>query len=615
MVCGFVLENNGSTPVVGQRIIVDGNFTEYIDQNFSGSAKILDLANTPWGFYELGFTAVDDHENLSSRLAQTIEIRDAQAPFLTLLETYVSEGIKPRVLTTESNESIDRVIAQQDLSSYDITYALTNDANWTWPLGVPFIIDGDDATLLVNIRDNKDGEIEDLNFTHAYGSEGNFTNNTGTFDLEFFAQDNAGNEMNVTLALEVVAELETEVTGIDGYLQGAEVIFDADGDGISDLNRVFRTDENGKEIISFSRAEFKAIDTNGNGKLDASEGRFIIRGGIDTSTGTQFHGVLQADANSSVVSPLTSLVQAIMDQNVSKSDALTMVREAFGLSEEIDLTTYDPFAQFAEDNATSVLVANLRVANIINQAEGLLRAINADYNDSEISTKILSEIGSIITKSTANFDLQESFANVIPQALQESKAGVELDPMDHLLFVQYISQADTELSSESFNLQLLSSEAKEDFQTSDFDIFVQMDLWESEFAEINPVEALQDFTFSLNYDPSMGKVLITDQLSGEIFPYDSELTFKFGQIIDLNATALEGHEFKQWQDGQEQAGISLVIKQDMQLVAEFEPKEYNLEVSAAEGGPPRILECTNLARKFRSLPPHLSTMSLINGLA
>ena len=52
----------------------------------------------------------------------------------------------------------------------------------------------------------------------------------------------------------------------------------------------------------------------------------------------------------------------------------------------------------------------------------------------------------------------------------------------------------------------------------------------------------------------MGKVLITDQLSGEIFPYDSELTFKFGQIIDLNATALEGHEFKQWQDGQEQAG-------------------------------------------------------------
>ena len=122
-----------------------------------------------------------------------------------------------------------------------------------------------------------------------------------------------------------------------------------------------------------------------------------------------------------------------MDQNVSKSDALTMVREAFGLSEEIDLTTYDPFAQFAEDNATSVLVANLRVANIINQAEGLLRAINGDYNDSEISTKILSEIGSIITKSTANFDLQESFANVIPQALQESKAGVELDPMDHLL--------------------------------------------------------------------------------------------------------------------------------------------------------------------------------------
>ena len=235
------LENNGSTPIVGQRIIVDGNFTEYIDQNFSGSAKILDLANTPWGFYELGFTAVDDHENLSSRLAQTIEIRDAQAPFLTLLETYVSEGIKPRVLTTESNESIDRVIAQQDLSSYDITYALTNDANWTWPLGVPFIIDGDDATLLVNIRDNKDGEIEDLNFTHAYGSEGNFTNNTGTFDLEFFAQDNAGNEMNVTLALEVVAELETEVTGIDGYLQGAEVIFDADGDGISDLNRVFRS--------------------------------------------------------------------------------------------------------------------------------------------------------------------------------------------------------------------------------------------------------------------------------------------------------------------------------------------------------------------------------------
>ena len=167
-----------------------------------------------------------------------------------------------------------------------------------------------------------------------------------------------------------------EITAVDGYLSNATVIFDADGDGISDLNRKFYTNEYGKAQIILSQRELESFDLNGNGKLDSEEGKFIVIGGIDTSTGTKFSGKLVADANASVVSPLTTMISKMMDLGASKQEALTALSLALELDSSIDLTNYDPIQRAFEgdERATSVMMANLRMANLVNQAEGLLLA-------------------------------------------------------------------------------------------------------------------------------------------------------------------------------------------------------------------------------------------------
>ena len=49
------------------------------------------------------------------------------------------------------------------------------------------------------------------------------------------------------------------------------------------------------------------------------EGKIIIRGGIDRSTGAPFSGKLLGDVNTSVVSPLSTLVAQLIEQGVDKS--------------------------------------------------------------------------------------------------------------------------------------------------------------------------------------------------------------------------------------------------------------------------------------------------------
>ena len=48
----------------------------------------------------------------------------------------------------------------------------------------------------------------------------------------------------------------------------------------------------------------------------------LLLEGIDTSTGTKFSGKLVADANASVVSPLTTMISKMMDLGASKNRSL-----------------------------------------------------------------------------------------------------------------------------------------------------------------------------------------------------------------------------------------------------------------------------------------------------
>ena len=254
------------------------------------------------GKYSLTYTARDEFYNYAEEtLIQNIEIRDAQAPYLSLLfqgggvttlpttlpeadglfssnssavlEWNVTEQLR---LSDQFADDAEVLIQLFDLKNH-FENDFENDNQQDWNVTVSFSTSYD--YNYTNVSD-----IEALSLTygipviHDEYFELN-TTNLGTYKLEFIVSDQAGNELDFTLYILVKPGVVAEITAVDGYLSNATVIFDADGDGISDLNRKFYTNEYGKAQIILSQRELEAFDLNSNGKLDSDEGKFIVIGG------------------------------------------------------------------------------------------------------------------------------------------------------------------------------------------------------------------------------------------------------------------------------------------------------------------------------------------------
>ena len=190
--------------------------------------------------------------------------------------------------------------------------------------------------------------------------------------------DQSGNPGSTVLQV-IVEDYAYVIEGkaIDGYLTGSSVIFDAykNGvlDGVHDLANPVTTDGSGKFVLSLTTPELTLFDSNQNGKIDWNEGRILVLGGFDVSTNSPFSGSYVADANSTVVSPLSTLVSAVMAGGTvsSKEEAMAKVVQALGLPATIDPTNYDPLIAAAGGDAYSakVLLETARLANVMNQVD------------------------------------------------------------------------------------------------------------------------------------------------------------------------------------------------------------------------------------------------------
>ncbi|TAY93631.1 Ig-like domain-containing protein [Rhizobium ruizarguesonis] len=107
------------------------------------------------------------------------------------------------------------------------------------------------------------------------------------------------------------------------YLAGATVFADFDGD---------KTLDEGELVTS--------TDQRGNFALLGWFGPLVVQGGVDTKTGLPFAGLLEAPAGSAVVTPLTTILQGLLQDNLSNAQALLL--GAFGLDSNYDLTRRDP---------------------------------------------------------------------------------------------------------------------------------------------------------------------------------------------------------------------------------------------------------------------------------
>ena len=375
----YAEENNVSSNSQGIFFeISDGNFSEFLEvvdgelTVFEGTTAHFDLGAVPVGKYFLTYTVQDEFGNYAENsITQNIEIRDAEPPEISFLfqgggvttlpsDFSESSGLESSnssaVLEWDTtgvirfsdqfNEDSDILIQLFDLKNhFEDDFSNANQPDWN----VTYRRSNDLPDPYSTVQD-----IEGQNLTYGIPAitDQSFeldASNSGTYKLEFVVVDQSGNTLDFTLYIIIEFGAEIEITAVDGYLSNATVIFDADGDGISDLNRKFYTDSNGRAKIILSQSELQTFDLNGNGKLDPNEGKFVVIGGIDTSTGTKFSGKLIADANSSVISPLTTMISKMMDLGATKAEAVTALALALELDSTIDFTNYDPIQKAFEE--------------------------------------------------------------------------------------------------------------------------------------------------------------------------------------------------------------------------------------------------------------------------
>jgi hypothetical protein len=333
---------------------VDGNVT--IDVNVSG---IVGVAK---GFYDLVYSVSDKSDNIVTATRE-VQVVDNTSPAFTLFGGAAVDHEK------------GKPFVDPGYSAYDLA-------------------DGDLSSSVFVTGDTVDPNI------------------SGSYDITYAVIDSSGNSAKVDRTVNIKDWIYTlGGKALDGYLINASVIFDVDGDRSHDLSTSVVTDENGAYILTFTQKEFSEVDKNNNGLIDHDEGRISVSGGFDSSTLKPFTGTFEADANSTVVTPLTTLATVLIDLNpgLSREQAYGTISEAMGIAATVDLSSYDPIsgASEGEVDARSTLTAGARVANVIRQASALMNYASSETaDDSMFPRKVLEEVVKKI-ESGANVPLGE----------------------------------------------------------------------------------------------------------------------------------------------------------------------------------------------------------------
>ncbi|MDJ1178644.1 putative Ig domain-containing protein, partial [Roseofilum sp. BLCC_M91] len=253
------------------------------------------------------------------------------------------------------------------------------------------------------------------------------------------------------------AELEASRMSIqDGPIAGATAFLDTNFNGIQDSDEPGATTDAAGNVTLDISGNF---DLNGNGTLDYDEGDYVVVGGTDAITGQPFSGTLRAVPGSTVVTPLTTLVSALVDLDVTPEAAETQLKTALGLPSNIDLSTFDPIAaaQAGSSQGLQVLAAQVAVQTLISQVSNVIGTslgIAGNGLDALVTANLA------IVLESGSFNLGDSSAI---QSLVNSTANIFTE-FDETLNVESITNNSAQLAQviAASNEQILTATSAED---------------------------------------------------------------------------------------------------------------------------------------------------------
>ncbi len=224
-------------------------------------------------------------------------------------------------------------------------------------------------------------------------------------------QDIAGNDgASVTVSSGLVA---------DGYVRGAAIWIDTNKDGTADYDTGVTTDESGNFFLP----------------PGTPSGSIVAIGGVNIDTGVPNTMPLRAPEGSTVINPLTTLVQAIIQAdttgNTSAETASISVVAALGLTAGTDLTTYDPIAESdlsaQKAAATVATIITLAAESATDSTNTIISNIVEQIQASETSTVVLDLSDSTtISNMTAGVTLSAEVESAIADASTSIKNATDL---------------------------------------------------------------------------------------------------------------------------------------------------------------------------------------------
>ena len=245
--------------------------------------------------------------------------------------------------------------------------------------------------------------------------------------------------------------LSTVGTAVDGYIEGATVFADANNNGVLDAGEA--------QTITDSRGQFV---------LQGGSGPLVLIGGVDTSTGLQFRGMLQAPNGYSVITPLSTLVAAQLPQNATSADLQTaeqMVLTSLGvsLSAGQSLATLDPVAGAlaGDPSASAAFLANAKIADTVTMLGAALSGATGASAQAATTAVVQALARQIIASGGQPLDLTDT--NQIGGLL--TAADQSIDPAgQNPLGAAFVAATDTVVQSSNQLIQSSSASGASEVQ-------------------------------------------------------------------------------------------------------------------------------------------------------
>ena len=188
-------------------------------------------------------------------------------------------------------------------------------------------------------------------------------------------QDIAGNDA-VTITTGKVA---------DGYVRGAQIYVDGYNGG------AVNGQPDAAELVPGV-----VTDANGNFFLpDGLSGTIFAQGGVSIDTGVPNTMTLKAPSGSTMITPLTTLVQAYAEANgVTAAQANAAVLDVLNLPTTIDLSTYDPLAVLSASGApdATALAVQKATAQVATLVEAAAAAPAAGVSAQTVSNNVIQNL-------------------------------------------------------------------------------------------------------------------------------------------------------------------------------------------------------------------------------